>query len=75
MVDGTFKCFNCDLGYDDYDDYEQHLAEVSHTHNGVAPCSLCGISTEFKFIGKKAVGKLPALCKDCRGNILEEDQL
>ena len=75
MVQGTFKCYGCDLGYNDLDKYREHFAEVVHNHKGVAPCNLCGISTEYDFTGKKAVGQFPALCKACRKKTLEEDEL
>lgn len=75
MVEGIFKCFNCDLGYNDLDEYKGHFVTVSHTHDGVAPCNQCGISTEYKFTGKLAKGRFPALCKSCKSDIIEGDEL
>ncbi len=69
MVDGTFKCYEHELGYDDLDDFRNHIANEVHTHNGVAPCNQCGISTEYKFTGKLAKGKFPALCNTCKSTL------
>ena len=69
MVDGTFKCFKHDIGFDDLDEFKTHIANEVHTHTGVSPCNQCGNSTEYKFTGKLAKGKYPALCQDCRSNL------
>ena len=71
MVDGIFKCFKCDIGYDDLDDFNNHIANEVHTHIGVSPCNQCGNSTEYKFTGKLAKGKFPALCNNCKNNLIE----
>ena len=60
-----FKCGKHDVGYDDLDEFNAHLAEETHTTKGVAPCNLCGLKTKFNFSGKKGK-KAPALCKQCR---------
>lgn len=60
-----FKCGIHDVGYDDIDEFNQHLADEVHTIKGTAPCNLCGLKTKFSFTGK--VGKkAPALCETCR---------
>lgn len=71
MVDGIFKCYKCNLGYDDLDDFNTHIANEVHTHIGVAPCNQCGISTEYKFTGKLTKGKYPALCDGCKNKLIE----
>ena len=65
MVNGTFKCFKHDIGYDNLDDFNTHMANDVHTHIGVSPCNQCGVSTEYKFTGILAKGKYPALCTSC----------
>ncbi len=71
MVDGTFKCFNHDLGFDDLDEYRDHIKNEVHTHTGTSPCNQCGISTEYKFTGKLEKGKYPALCQSCKDQLIE----
>ena len=48
---------------------DEHNEEYPHTTVGIAPCSLCGISTEFEFTGKKKAGTIPCLCEDCKGSL------
>ncbi|KKM94770.1 hypothetical protein LCGC14_1195070 [marine sediment metagenome] len=71
MADDKFKCFVHDLGFDDLDDFREHIANEVHTHTGVSLCNQCGISTEYEFTGKLAKGKYPALCKDCKSALVE----
>lgn len=71
MVDGIFKCYQCKIGYDDLDEFNDHIANTVHTHTGISPCNQCGVSTEYKFTGKLTKGKFPALCSNCRDNLNE----
>ncbi len=71
MVNGTFKCYTHEIGFEDLDDYRDHNASEVHTHTGIAPCNQCGLSTEYVFTGKLAKDKYPALCKTCKAEIVE----
>ena len=57
MVDGTFKCYQHELGFDDLDEFRDHISNESHNHKGVSPCNICGISTTYNYTGKLAKGK------------------
>ena len=74
MSDGKFKCGPCKKDYSDLDEYREHFAEIPHEHKGIAPCNQCGISTDYKFTGKLAKGKIPAICKVCKLAIKESEE-
>ena len=65
----TFKCDAHDFQCEEIGEWDEHNEEYPHTTIGIAPCSLCGISTEFEFTGKKKAGTIPCLCEDCKGNL------
>lgn len=69
----TFKCGVHDFGTDDLDAFNEHLSALAHTTEGIAPCNMCGLSTSFKFTGKKGI-KAPALCSACASSILGGSQ-
>ena len=70
MVEGIFKCGEHEFSCDSTDELASHNAEFSHTTKGIAPCNLCGLSTEFSFTGKVG-NKVPALCQSCKQSALE----
>jgi hypothetical protein len=65
----TFKCFDHEFECDDIQEWESHNEDSSHTITGIAPCTLCGFSTDFSFTGKVKAGKTPCICEECKENL------
>lgn len=62
----TFKCFVHSFETESINQWDKHNEEEAHTITGIAPCSLCGFSTEFSFTGKRKTGSVPCICSDCK---------
>lgn len=62
----TFKCFTHGFETESIQEWDDHNEKESHTISGVAPCSLCGFSTEFSFTGKHKARTVPCVCADCK---------
>lgn len=69
-MEGTFKCYLHEVGYDYLWKLRKHIDEVEHTHKGTAPCEGCEKPVDYIFTGFLA--KSSTLCKDCEEMILNE---
>jgi len=65
----TFKCFIHKFETEEISEWDGHNEDKEHTVEGIAPCNLCGFSTEFSFKGKVKAGKTPCVCKECKENL------
>lgn len=70
----VFKCFVHNWTCATPEEWEQHMREAEHEHEGVAPCNQCGTETKFKWKGKVTSHTVPALCKSCKEKLLAELQ-
>ena len=69
---GIYKCVIHNFSCGTLDEMRAHNAEFVHTHRGKAPCNRCETPTEF-VVTTKLKGKSPALCADCKAELLEEN--
>jgi hypothetical protein len=65
----TFKCFEHKFECEEISEWDGHNEEKAHTVEGIAPCSLCGFSTEFSYTGKVKSGKTPCVCNECKESL------
>ena len=68
-----FESSEYDFSTDSIEEFREFLSKNDHHVTGVAPCNLCGQSTEFDYRGKQGK-RPPAICKDCRKKIAAEQK-
>jgi len=67
-----FRCFAHDFESIDKAEIEKHMTTLEHTTVGQGACNQCGVETEFTFIGKRSMKKVPAICESCKAKIRAE---
>lgn len=67
-----YVCFNCEFESTDQAEIETHNKSIVHTHRGTAPCNMCGVSTDYVFVGKRSLTRSPAICDSCKTQIISE---
>ena len=73
----VYKCFKCNVAFDNLLEYKKHNAEIEHTHSNDSLCARCGhVRVRVESTGRVPTGdKGPKVyCKKCVKAIVSESK-